>query len=124
MLPLVVLISLFSLHIDAFNTRSYLLLTQRRTINKSQNILTFKPHLNIIYFTAVLINAWIIVFPFNVLTSYFTGIISGMAPLPTKNSVFFVNLTWVAIFFAISVLLGFIAGEITKTALGSWLHGN
>lgn len=124
MLPLVVLISLFSLLIDAFNVRSYLLLTQRRPINKSQNVLTFKPHLNVIYIAGVIINAWIIVFPFNVLREHFTGLLSDMVTEPTHSSIFFANLVWVAIISAISVVLGLAAGEIAKVVLGSWLQSN
>lgn len=88
MLPLVVLISLFSILIDTFNVRSFLIYQERRTINQSQRILTFKNQLNIIYFVGILVNAWIMVFPFRLFNQYFTGGIEAMAPTPTSSDVF------------------------------------
>jgi hypothetical protein len=122
MLPMVALISLFSLFIDTFNTRSYLLYQERRPINKSQNILAFKKQLNTIYFIGVLINAWIIVFPFNILTKYFPQLVTNMMPFPTPSNLFLLQLTWTAIIFAVFVILGYVGGEIAKIAFESWLQ--
>jgi hypothetical protein len=121
MLPLVVLISLFSILIDTFNVRSFLLHQERRTINQSRKILTFKNQLNIIYFVGILVNAWIMVFPFRLFNQYFTGGIEAITPSPTSSDVFLAELFWTMVISLIVAILGMLAGLVAEGTTARWL---
>lgn len=124
MLPLVVLISLFSILIDTFNLRIFLIYQERRTINQSQRVLAFKHQLNIIYFVGILVNSWIMIFPFRLFNEHFTGGITAITPQPTESDVFLSELFWMIVVGFGVALLGFLTGVIAERVTISWLKSN
>ena len=95
--------------LSIFNVRSYLLNYARRTINRSQCLLTHSFHLQLVYYIAVLFSAWTQVFPVHTVQKDYPSAITTFLSTVNTEGVFLVNLAFVGVFAVIMLVLGFIA---------------